>query len=68
MTFRINITFQGLFPGAVYNSEMRQKAVDFGHFGNPKVPRVIIPRYDDTIVDVHGSRKQSFVNIYLCAY
>eukprot|EP01138_Halocafeteria_seosinensis_P013158 gb/GECG01013439.1/.p1 GENE.gb/GECG01013439.1/~~gb/GECG01013439.1/.p1 ORF type:complete len:389 (+),score=50.83 gb/GECG01013439.1/:1-1167(+) len=49
-----------LFPGAVYNSEMRQKAIDFGHFGNPDVPRVVIPRYDDTILDVHGASSDAF--------
>ncbi|CAE7377855.1 ankrd52 [Symbiodinium sp. KB8] len=45
----------GVFPGAVYNSEMRQKAVDFGHFANPAVQRIILPRFDDTILDVHGA-------------
>ena len=50
----------GLFPGAVYNSEMRQKAIDFGHFANPKVPRLILPRYDDCILDVHGAKPDAF--------
>ena len=57
----------GLFPGAVYNSEMRQKAIDFGHFANPNVPRLILPRYDDCIIDVHGAKPDAF-NPYAIAH
>lgn len=44
-----------LYPGAVYNGEMLQKALDCGHLGNPAVPRVLVPRHDDAVIDVHGA-------------
>lgn len=40
-----------VYPGAVYSSEMTQRAIDYGHLGNPRVLRSIVPRFDDTIID-----------------
>lgn len=44
-----------LYPGAVYNSEMLQKAIDCGHLGNPNVQRALIPRFDESVIDTHAS-------------
>jgi hypothetical protein len=40
-----------LFPGAVYNSEMLHKAVDCGHLANPDMPRTLVPRFDESVID-----------------
>ena len=32
-----------------------QKAGDAGHLGNPAIPRVFIPRFDEAILDVHAA-------------
>lgn len=45
----------GLYPGAVFNPEMTQKAIDQGHLGNAAVPRTWIPRYDQAVIDVHAA-------------
>lgn len=47
-----------IIPGAVYNSEMRQRAADFGHVGNPAVTRMWVPRYDDALIDVWGAASE----------
>lgn len=31
------------------------QAIDKGHLANPDVDRIIVPRYDDTIIDVYGA-------------
>ena len=40
-----------VYPGAVYSSEMTQRAIDYGHLGNPRVLRSMVPRFDDTVID-----------------
>jgi hypothetical protein len=40
-----------VYPGAVYSSEMTLRAIDYGHLGNPRVLRSMIPRFDDSIID-----------------
>lgn len=44
-------TVVGLYPGAVFNAEMQQKAEDVGHFGNPDIRRHLVPRFDECLLD-----------------
>jgi hypothetical protein len=45
----------GLFPGAVYNAEMLQRALDCGHLANESVPRTFVPRFDECVIDAFGA-------------
>lgn len=52
-------TVTALYPGAVFNPEMRQKAIDCGHLANPNVPRLLVKRFDDAVIDVFGATSES---------
>ncbi len=41
----------GLYPGAAFNAEMLQKAEDVGHMGNSAIQRMIVPRFDECVID-----------------
>lgn len=60
-------TVVGLYPGAAFNSEMLQKAVDQGHLGNARVPRTLIPRFDECVIDVHAAHAPK-MNPYAIAH
>jgi hypothetical protein len=49
----------GLFPGAVYNAEMLQRAFDCGHLGDESVPRTLVPRFDESVIDAYGTLTKS---------
>ena len=50
----------GLFPGAVYNAEMLQRAIDCGHLANESVPRTFVPRFDECVIDSFGASPAHF--------
>jgi hypothetical protein len=60
-------TVIGLYPGAVYNGEMLQKAMDAGHLANPAVRRALVPRFDESVIDVHAAEAPRF-NPYALAH
>lgn len=59
-------TVVGLIPGAVFNGEMMRKPRDAGHLANPAFAphRRLIPRLDESIIDVHGCPEQAKANPY----
>lgn len=63
-------TVVGLFPGAAYNADMRYRASDGGGLANPRVPRVLVPRFDDCVLDVHApeARAAAARNPYALAH
>jgi hypothetical protein len=61
-------TVVGLFPGLVYNGEMLQKAVDCGHLANPTIPRTLVPRFDEAVLDAFGGGGAPRGNPYALAH
>jgi hypothetical protein len=57
-----------LFPGAVYSGEMLQAPGDCGHLGNPAVPRHLVPRLDEALVDTHAPLPTQRSNPYALAH
>jgi hypothetical protein len=47
-------TVVALYPGAAFNADMRLRALDAGNLRNPRIPRLLIPRFDDCVIDVHN--------------
>jgi hypothetical protein len=56
-----------LYPGAVYSGEMLQAPGDAGHLGDPRVPRALIPRLDEALLDAHAPTPTQRVNPYALA-
>ena len=44
-------TVVALYAGVVYNGEMLRRPGDAGHLGNPALKRIIIPRFDEALID-----------------
>lgn len=53
-----------LFPGAVFSGEMLQSARDCGHLGDSRVPRALVPRLDETLLDTHAPTPTQRSNPY----
>lgn len=47
-------TVVALYPGAAFNADMRLRALDAGNLRNPRIPRVLVPRFDGCVLDVHN--------------
>jgi hypothetical protein len=57
-----------LFPGAVYSGEMLQAPGDCGHLGDARVPRVLVPRLDEALLDTHAPTPSQRANPYALAH
>lgn len=55
------------YPGAVYNGEMLQKAIDCGHLANPKALRHLVPRFDEAVIDCFAANAPK-LNPYAVAH
>jgi hypothetical protein len=56
-----------LFPGAVYSGEMLQAPGDCGHLGDARVPRALVPRLDEALLDTHAPTPSQRANPYALA-